>query len=136
MNWKILSFFLIFPQILSAFPSKEEWNKKTDYVLPTSVAYTEKIPEYLAHLYEDSLEYPDVHLLTSTRIDLHGLSVEQAKNTVISSIKQIHGGKIGSSVVFITGRGKHVNAKGERGTLFKEFPSWLKDESIASCIKA
>jgi TPR repeat protein len=58
-------------------------------------------------------------------IDLHGLSEEKARNTVLAQIKSASE-KRWDRVRFITGRGNHVNAKGTRGTLYKNFQEWLK----------
>jgi hypothetical protein len=70
------------------------------------------------------------------RIDLHGKSEIDAKNRVISVVKRIQTMTEGkpASIHFITGRGNHVNSKGNRGTLFKNFPSWLKDTQISRFI--
>jgi TPR repeat protein len=58
--------------------------------------------------------------------DLHGLSVEQAKSLVISEIRQACANHVGK-LRFITGRGKHINSRGERGTIFKQLPEWIKE---------
>jgi TPR repeat protein len=58
-------------------------------------------------------------------IDLHGLSVEKARATVITQIK-LAPEKRWDKIRFITGRGNHVNAKGNRGTIYKSFQEWLQ----------
>ncbi len=58
-------------------------------------------------------------------IDLHGLSVERAQRRVTQYIK--HAPSAGwNKIRFVTGRGNHVNARGERGTLYKSFKEWLQ----------
>ncbi|HVY53461.1 MAG TPA: Smr/MutS family protein, partial [Gammaproteobacteria bacterium] len=59
-------------------------------------------------------------------VDLHGFSVEKAKKAVIARIKDAP--LLGQQKIrFVTGRGNHVNAQGERGTLYKNFKEWLKE---------
>ncbi len=62
--------------------------------------------------------------------DLHGLSEEQAKACVVSAIRQASADHV-KKLRFITGRGKHVNSRGERGTLFKKLPEWIKEFDYA-----
>ncbi len=62
--------------------------------------------------------------------DLHGLSEEQAKAWVVQAIRQASADHV-KKIRFITGRGKHVNSKGERGTLFKKLPEWIKEFDYA-----
>ncbi len=58
--------------------------------------------------------------------DLHGESEIQAKCLVVSAIRQACADHV-QNLRFITGRGKHANSRGERGTLFKLFPEWIKE---------
>ena len=73
-------------------------------------------------------------LHTSARIDLHGMSLEKAKTYTIDTIQALHARQLAHSVHIITGRGKHKNARGERGAIFKQFPEWLKGDSISNLI--
>lgn len=57
-------------------------------------------------------------------IDLHGLSVQQAKESVIRHIMQASCWGW-DKIRFVTGRGNHINAQGERGALFNNFKNWL-----------
>ena len=62
-------------------------------------------------------------------VDLHGLSVERAKASVnwhLNVSEQTHT----QSIRFVTGRGNHINSKGERGTLQREFFNWLSEENL------
>lgn len=71
-------------------------------------------------------------------IDLHGFSEQRSKEIVLywmSHARRYHLNKIR----FVTGRGNHVNSRGERGTLYKNFYGWIEDSShkeiIDSCEK-
>lgn len=77
---------------------------------------------------------PQIPLKKSVSVDLHGLSVQEAKQTVqdtvhLSDIKQA------DELTVITGRGKHINSRGTRGVLFNAFPKWIKMKSVAPLIK-
>jgi TPR repeat protein len=61
-----------------------------------------------------------------TMIDLHNLSEKAAKAAVVQAIREACAKHIGR-IRFVTGRGNHVNSQGERGTLFKAFPEWIKE---------
>jgi TPR repeat protein len=70
----------------------------------------------------------------TVNIDLHGLSEEKARATVLSYIHaapEKSWDKIRFKIRFITGRGNHVNAKGMRGTIYKSFREWLQQVSNA-----
>lgn len=73
---------------------------------------------------------------SSYRIDLHGQSVSNAKETVIKAIQQMQsmGEEKPISIHFISGRGKHISNKGNRGAIFKKLPTWLQDEKVANLI--
>lgn len=71
----------------------------------------------------------------SVRIDLHGYSVERARKFTFSIIRQASKLNL-VKIHFICGRGKHKNAKGQRGTIFKAFPEWLKEENISPLLKS
>lgn len=62
-------------------------------------------------------------------VDLHGLSVERARARVnwhLNVSEQTHT----QFIRFVTGRGNHINSKGERGTLHREFTNWLSEENL------
>lgn len=65
--------------------------------------------------------------------DLHGHSEEQAKALVVQAIRQANADHV-KRIRFITGRGKHVNSKGERGTLFKKLPEWINEFDYADFV--
>jgi DNA-nicking Smr family endonuclease len=69
------------------------------------------------------------YTLKEVEVDLHYLTRETAKRRVIETIKDCHSRKI-PYVKFITGRGNHINANGERGVLYETFPSWMVDTEI------
>ncbi len=67
-------------------------------------------------------------------IDLHGLSKEQAKNKVI---EQLLNADFHQKIFrIVTGVGNHVNSLGERGTLYKEFPKWIKEAGMDDKIES
>ncbi|CAG8579245.1 10889_t:CDS:1, partial [Acaulospora morrowiae] len=70
-----------------------------------------------------------------SRIDLHRYSVKNAQYTVKRIIEFFYYNQYCNTILFITGRGKHANNKGERGILFKLFPQWLEDENISHMIE-
>jgi hypothetical protein len=70
----------------------------------------------------------------SFEVDLHYLTRESAKSLVIETIYDCHSRKI-PCVKFITGRGNHINATGERGVLYETFPSWMADTEIKHLIE-
>ncbi|POG79099.1 hypothetical protein GLOIN_2v557442 [Rhizophagus irregularis DAOM 181602=DAOM 197198] len=76
--------------------------------------------------YYDSLEQEVV--------DLHYLTRERARLVVIQKIRDCHSRCI-PCVKFITGRGNHINATGERGVLYEEFPSWMLDSEIERLVQ-
>ncbi len=59
-------------------------------------------------------------------IDLHGFSPEQAQQQVTKYVKEAPSSGW-NKIRFVTGRGNHVNASGDRGTLYKSFKDWLLD---------
>lgn len=63
---------------------------------------------------------------TQSMYDLHGLSEAAAKDLVVQAIREAAAQNIGY-IRFVTGRGNHINAKGERGTLYRAFPQWLAE---------
>lgn len=63
--------------------------------------------------------------------DLHGLSEAEAESTVLKALRRAQGNKK-RVLRFVTGRGNHVNSKGNRGTLFNEFPSWIERSQYAA----
>ncbi len=65
--------------------------------------------------------------------DLHGLSESEAENLVTRVLREASGNKR-NKLRFITGRGNHVNSKGNKGTLFSEFPTWLKSSQFSDRI--
>jgi TPR repeat protein len=58
-------------------------------------------------------------------IDLHGQSVEKAKDIVTSVITNASG-STWDRLRIVTGRGNHVNSKGERGTIYNSFKEWFE----------
>lgn len=77
-------------------------------------------------------EFSAISDLSTTQkimVDLHGLSPKrsQEKVNLHLSIAELTRTK---DFRFVTGKGNHVNAKGERGTLFREFPNWLSEENL------
>lgn len=67
-------------------------------------------------------------------IDLHGLSIEKAKRVVIHELvtaSQLNQQKIR----FVTGRGNHVNSRGQRGTLYRYFPQWIEEANLSQRIE-
>lgn len=68
------------------------------------------------------------------RVDLHGKSLEQAKDTVKKAIEFAKtNGKL--TIEVITGRGNHPNSDGRRGLILKAFPKWLEDSAIKPLIQ-
>lgn len=59
-------------------------------------------------------------------IDLHGMSVERAQDLVTHHVAQAST-RGWSKIRFVTGKGNHINARGERGTLYKSFKDWLNN---------
>ncbi|GES99366.1 Sel1 repeat family protein [Rhizophagus clarus] len=112
------------------------------------MSYEERIKQLpislpLHSLNSNTISANDINLFYETekdisngisRIDLHGYSVKDAQYRVIRAIKFFYSNQYCDTILFITGRGKHINNRGERGTLFKLFPQWLKDESISHII--
>ncbi|CAG8438460.1 17150_t:CDS:2 [Acaulospora morrowiae] len=84
------------------------------------------------NLFHESKEYFSIGTLDR---DLHGYSVEDAQYDVKRTIQSFYYTQYCKTILFITGRGKHVNTKGERGTLFKLFPQWLRDENVSDMIE-
>lgn len=66
--------------------------------------------------------------------DLHGMSENQAAGLVERVIRETSA-SISVRIRFVTGRGNHVNSKGQRGTLFTQFPEWLKQTPYADRIE-
>lgn len=58
-------------------------------------------------------------------VDLHGLSVAEAQD-VIEYWLSSSASKGIDQIRFVTGRGNHTNAKGEKGTLYKNFLDWIE----------
>lgn len=59
-------------------------------------------------------------------IDLHGMSVAQAQAAIKTYVKSASTNGW-NKINFVTGRGNHVNAKGNRGTLYHNFQEWIKE---------
>lgn len=62
-------------------------------------------------------------------VDLHGDSPESAQRRVNAYLREAEQTNI-SQFRFVTGRGNHINSRGERGILFREFPSWFSEENL------
>lgn len=75
-----------------------------------------------------SIVVPAQNLHLHSMVDLHGLSPDKAGRSVNWHLSVAD--QAGTDTVrFVTGRGNHVNSKGERGTLFREFPNWFSEEN-------
>ena len=61
-------------------------------------------------------------------VDLHGRSPIQSQ-TVINRMLAQSAETNTTEFRFVTGRGKHKNKKGERGTLHREFIDWISEEN-------
>lgn len=59
-------------------------------------------------------------------VDLHGDSVEIARDRVRKEISTAQFNQR-TKIRFVTGRGNHINAQGNRGTLHQEFENWIAD---------
>lgn len=76
----------------------------------------------------NSTVMPAQNLHLHSMVDLHGLSPDSAERSVNWHLSVAD--QAGTDTVrFVTGRGNHVNSRGERGTLFHEFPNWLSEEN-------
>jgi TPR repeat protein len=73
---------------------------------------------------QNTNETGTLHRLAS--IDLHGLSEEQAKNVIQTQLKYFPVNQW-EKIRFITGRGNHINAKGQRGTIYNNFKDWINE---------
>jgi Smr domain len=62
---------------------------------------------------------------THAMVDLHGLSSLGAERAINYWLSTSASKEIGH-IRFVTGRGKHLNNKGERGTLYKNFLAWIE----------
>ncbi len=67
-------------------------------------------------------------------IDFHGCSVEEAKRALDYNLQLSRDLGV-QELRVVTGRGNHVNARGERGTLFQEFPTYLSESSFNNRVK-
>ncbi|CAB4474511.1 hypothetical protein RhiirA5_401118 [Rhizophagus irregularis] len=67
-------------------------------------------------------------------VDLHNLTREEARLIAIEMIIDSHS-KCIPYVKFVTERENHINATGERGVLYEEFPSWMLDTEIKHLVK-
>ena len=61
-------------------------------------------------------------------LDLHGFSEEKAKTAVIDAIREVNPEQ--STLRIVTGRGNHINKRGERGALFQKLPNWLSESDV------
>ncbi|MBL0941268.1 MAG: SEL1-like repeat protein [Alphaproteobacteria bacterium] len=113
----------------SILPSEEDSKAKNLYYFNDTLS---SVPLSYQHLYEPA-DKNAFNPNESFRIDLHGNSLETAKERVINFIKQAQ--ELGlSHIHFICGRGKHKNSQGKRGVIFKAFPEWLKNQEITNSI--
>ena len=67
-------------------------------------------------------------------MDLHSMSVEQAKIYVFKHVRNASAQGM-SCCRIITGRGNHVNAKGERGVIFDACEAWLESDELKPLIE-
>lgn len=70
----------------------------------------------------------------SQTIDLHGLSVKEAKEVLGSTFSKAREAKFRNLTV-ITGIGRHVNSNGTRGVLFNTVPRWLKQPAFSRAVR-
>ncbi len=66
--------------------------------------------------------------------DLHDMSESQAATLVERVIRETSAA-VTVRARFVTGRGNHINSKGLRGTLFTQFPEWLRKTPYADRIE-
>ena len=62
-------------------------------------------------------------------LDLHGLSLKEAKEKVINFITEKYN-NFETECTVITGRGNHTNANGSAGIFKKTLPAWLKSDAL------
>ncbi|MCR9192756.1 MAG: Smr/MutS family protein [Gammaproteobacteria bacterium] len=62
-------------------------------------------------------------------VDLHGASPENSQRLVNSYLRRAEQENT-YQFRFVTGRGNHINSRGERGTLFREFPNWFSGDNL------
>lgn len=62
-------------------------------------------------------------------VDLHGASPESSQRLVNFYLRGAEQANT-YQFRFVTGRGNHVNSRGERGTLFREFPNWFSEDNL------
>jgi TPR repeat protein len=72
---------------------------------------------------------PSVNPGAKKSIDLHGLSVQDAKKKVQETLQSAREERF-DNLTIITGIGNHVNSNGTRGVLFNVLPKWLKQSSM------
>ena len=82
------------------------------------------IMSFLTNVTTDTLSY----------MDLHSMSVEQAKIYVFKHVRNASAQGM-SSCRIITGRGNHINAKGERGVIFDACQAWLESDELKPLIE-
>lgn len=86
-----------------------------------------------ANIVRELTRHSPAPLPAQQMVDLHGSSVNDASETVkhyINTADHSHT----QNIRFVTGRGNHINSRGMRGTLYKEFPNWITDENLQSKI--
>lgn len=62
-------------------------------------------------------------------VDLHGASPENSQHLVNFYLRGAEQTNT-YQFRFVTGRGNHINSRGERGTLFREFPNWFSADNL------
>jgi len=67
-------------------------------------------------------------------LDLHGMSLEAAEQTVTSYILFRASRRKIQKVRIVTGRGNHLNARGNRGVIYQNFESWLTKPQLTDRI--
>ncbi|CAB4386734.1 unnamed protein product [Rhizophagus irregularis] len=87
---------------------------------------------YYECLNTSELLNPKISLFTA-RIDLHGENVDEAKNLIITKIKNTPYVE-NASIFVIPGVGNHMNSTNNPGVLNESFPVWIKDDSIKNLI--
>jgi len=73
--------------------------------------------------------YPAQQMHLQNMVDLHGLSPDRSKELVNWHLQTAQETNT-KSIRFVTGRGNHINQRGERGTLYRNFLNWLTEEHL------
>jgi DNA-nicking Smr family endonuclease len=80
-----------------------------------------------------ALKFKKGEFEVEAQLDLHGLTVSEAKRKTISFLKKAFA-KHQRCVLVITGKGRYDPEGGRAGRLKHEFPFWLEDSDIRPMI--